>query len=543
MKRFCILWVALLSCVCSLQAQEEPLTAKDMYDMAVECVKVNNRSAALDYLKEANRLDPTLSDAYALSGAIVSEYIVNLLKTRAENDLASRDTVAQLVPYCLGQMNNAIQFCNEESIHSMALLLLTRGDFYADLGYYDKAYKDFNAAYEALKKDEFDVAVDILEGRANIYRMAGDEMSYHLDMSEAITNCKKAIKKDPTDIRFYEKRLNIRYKLGFYNLVEESLFEILEKFPPQTFEDFDDYEAALRLDIPTAKKLLSKKLKKQPDNKNWLYVQALLTFYQKDYALALQQFDNLIAQCDDTYRLQHGKVSCYFNANCYDKALAMFDKMGATHDSLDYQDRFLKMMICELDGRYEDAIALTEDLLKEPDYQKEILYTRASAYRRLGQDAKAMVDLNTILQSDSTYTYALLSRAKIHLKYGALDMAKADAMRVLQVDTVCDGNSVRHYALFIMDREQEAIDWVNSVQTTDVSRDRYYDAACLFSMMGKTEEALQQLEKALEAGYAYFNHVMHDNDLDNIRQLPQFMPLVEKYKQKHDEKCSQLIEP
>ena len=176
-------------------------------------------------------------------------------------------------------------------------------------------------------------------------------------------------------------------------------------------------------------------------------------------------------------------------------------------------------------------------------YQKEILYTRASAYRRLGQDAKAMVDLNTILQSDSTYTYALLSRAKIHLKYGALDMAKADAMRVLQVDTVCDGNSVRHYALFIMDREQEAIDWVNSVQTTDVSRDRYYDAACLFSMMGKTEEALQQLEKALEAGYAYFNHVMRDNDLDNIRQLPQFMPLVEKYKQKHDEKCSQLIEP
>ena len=101
-----------MSCVCSLQAQEEPLTAKDMYDMAVECVKVHNRSAALEYLKEANRLDPTLSDAYALSGAIVSEYIVNLLKTRAANDLASRDTVAQLVPYCLGQMNNAIQFCN-----------------------------------------------------------------------------------------------------------------------------------------------------------------------------------------------------------------------------------------------------------------------------------------------------------------------------------------------------------------------------------------------------------------------------------------------
>lgn len=122
-------------------------------------------------------------------------------------------------------------------------------------------------------------------------------------------------------------------------------------------------------------------------------------------------------------------------------------------------------------------------------------------------------------------------------------MAKADASRILQMDTICDGNSVRHYALFIMGREQEAMDWVNNITTTDISRDRYYDAACLFAMMGKTEEAMQQLEKALEAGYAYFNHVMRDNDLDNIRQLPQFMPLVEKYQQSHSEKCAQLIEP
>lgn len=543
MKKCCLLVVVFLSCLFSLHAQDTQPTAQDMYNIAVNCVRANNRVDALRYLTEAIRLDPTMSDAYALSGAIFSEHIVNLLATRPASDIASRDTIAQLVPYCLGQMNNAIQFCNEKSTHSIALLLLTRGDFYADLGYYDKAYADYNEAYSKVKKDEHDVAIDILESRAKIYRMAGDEMSYHLDMSQAITHCKKAIKQDPTDIRFYEKRLNIRYKLGFYNLVEESLFEILEKFPPKTLEEFDDYEAALRLDIPTAKKLLAKKLKKQPDNKNWLYVQALLTFYQKNYTLALQQFDKLEAQCGKLYRLQHGKVSCYFNANCYDKALAMFDKMEATHDSLDYQDRFLKMMICELDGRYEDAIALTEDLLKKPDYQKEILYTRASAYRRLGQDAKAMVDLNTVLQNDSTFTYALLSRAKIHLKYGALDMAKADASRILQVDTVCNGNSVRHYALFIMGREQEAMDWVNNITTTDISRDRYYDAACLFSMMGKTEEAMQQLGKALEAGYAYFNHVRRDNDLDNIRQLPQFMPLVEKYQQLHAEKCAQLIEP
>lgn len=307
-------------------AQDTQPTAQDMYNIAVNCVRANNRGDALQYLEEATRLDPTMSDAYALSAALVSEYIVNSLSMLPASDMATRDTIAQMVPYCLGQMNNAIQFCNENSTHSIALLLLTRGDFYADLGYYDKAYADFNEAYSKLKKDEHDVAVDILESRAEIYRMAGDEMNFKLDMSQAITHCKKAIKKDPTDIRFYEKRLNLRYKLGFYNLVEESLFEILEKFPPKTLEEFDDYEAALQLDIPTAKELLAKKLRKQPDNKNWLYVQALLSFYQKDYALALQQFDKLEAQCGNMYRLQHGKVSCYFNANCYDKALALLKR-------------------------------------------------------------------------------------------------------------------------------------------------------------------------------------------------------------------------
>lgn len=540
MKRFQLLVVILFTSFSAVIAQEEKPTAQDLYDLAVECVKVNNRSQALQFLTEATKLDPTLSDVYALSGAILSEYIVSLATTRPQNDVASRDTIAILVPHCLGQLNNAIQFCNEKSFHSLSLLYLTRGDFYAKLGYYDKAYADFNVAYDHLQKDEFDVAIDILEGRAKIYRMAGNEYSFHMDMSEAITFCKRAIKKDPTDIRFYEKRLNIRYQLGFYNLVEESLFEILEKFPPKTLEDIDDYEPALRLDIPTAKKLLAKKLKKYPDDRNWLYIQAVLNFYEKDYTLALQQFNHLIDKFGTLYRLQHAKLACYFNVDCYQQALVMFDEMQVTHDSLDDEDRYLKMAICELQGDYDATISIATDLLERRGYQKEVMYTRASAYRRLGNDAQAMVDFNTILQRDSTYVYALLGRARLHKKYGAMDIAKVDAEKILQVDTIGNANSIRHYALYILGREQEAIDWLNSIEATDVSKERYYDKACLLSLMGKTEESLQNLQKAFEAGYCFFNHVMRDFDLENVRQLPSFMPLVDKYRQLHDETCAKL---
>ena len=96
MKRFCLLVVVLLSCLFSLHAQDTQPTAQDMYNIAVNCVRANNRVDALRYLKEAIRLDPTMSDAYALSAAIFSEHIVKLLATRPASDIASRDTIAQL---------------------------------------------------------------------------------------------------------------------------------------------------------------------------------------------------------------------------------------------------------------------------------------------------------------------------------------------------------------------------------------------------------------------------------------------------------------
>lgn len=33
---------------------------------------------------------------------------------------------------------------------------------------------------------------------------------------------------------------------------------------------------------------------------------------------------------------------------------------------------------------------------------------------------------------------------------------------------------------------------------------------------------------------------MRDFDLENVRQLPSFMPLVDKYRQLHDETCAKL---
>jgi hypothetical protein len=63
------------------------------------------------------------------------------------------------------------------------------------------------------------------------------------------------------------------------------------------------------------------------------------------------------------------------------------------------------------------------------------------------------------------------------------------------------------------------------------------------SLMGKTDEALKSLRLAMELGFGDFVHLMHDEDLNNLRQLPEFIELVSKYQQVHDDFCSELVAP
>ena len=51
--------------------------------------------------------------------------------------------------------------------------------------------------------------------------------------------------------------------------------------------------------------------------------------------------------------------------------------------------------------------------------------------------------------------------------------------------------------------------------------------------MGRTEDALKAIKTALERGYNNFQHIADDNDLDPIRNIPEFVSLVGKYKAEH----------
>ncbi len=84
-------------------------------------------------------------------------------------------------------------------------------------------------------------------------------------------------------------------------------------------------------------------------------------------------------------------------------------------------------------------------------------------------------------------------------------------------------------------------DNVNAIRLLDtVLRYDYegnlYDAACLYSLMGDKEQAINYLRLALDHGYNRFTHIEKDDDMDNIRGEKEFKQLIEAYKtdQSHD---------
>ena len=52
--------------------------------------------------------------------------------------------------------------------------------------------------------------------------------------------------------------------------------------------------------------------------------------------------------------------------------------------------------------------------------------------------------------------------------------------------------------------------------------------------MGRLDESIAALRTAFEKGFRSFSHIEHDDDLDAIRDLPEFRSLISEYKALHE---------
>lgn len=60
--------------------------------------------------------------------------------------------------------------------------------------------------------------------------------------------------------------------------------------------------------------------------------------------------------------------------------------------------------------------------------------------------------------------------------------------------------------------------------------DQYHNAACIYTTLGNFSKAIEYLELSLQVGYADFEHMLHDTDLEPLYKSPEYKNLLVKYK-------------
>lgn len=400
-----------------------------------------------------------------------------------------------------------------------------------DLGqaYYDaKKYDESDAVYrQMVKEDETDQAAMTglarnmiqREDYAGAVRMLDASQKYGEDYSET-----------------YRFRSEAYDKMGETDKAIDDALLWFEK-------DEDAYDSAiikLMMKHRTYAIAKAKTIMKSSDSKDaWRVL--LLSIYEEagEYENAIKEYDALEEDYGKDEFIYAHRADCYNKLGLTDMALSEIEK--AIELEADYSNICSKGGILRTAGRYAEAIEVFDQAIEVDPLYAFAYYAKGWCHELSGDDDKAMECYDLGIDLDKEYAYIYLMRGQIHLKRGDKIKAEEDFNTVLQLDTVVTDGSCRQYALHFLGRDDEADEWMQKlIDDEPYDMGHYYDKACLYSRMGRTDEAVKALETALEMGYCAFPHIENDDDMDAIRGRDDFRALIVKYREKLAERIEKM---
>lgn len=394
-----------------------------------------------------------------------------------------------------------------------------RGDYYYDHNQYDLADADYmkmieyapgdSYGYMALgrndiAKEKYDDAID----RFNyVMKLDPEYSSAYSFRSEALL--KKRSFADSSDDAIKALSLDQRdYKaFGLIQEIADSAFNVLDiKLKTQT--------------------------KRNPNNTFWLYIWGIACEHANRYEDAIQHYQAAFETEPDDVSANRMSI-CYEELNDYASALTYINRaieLDSTYSS--YQLR--RVQIEEYYGMTDEAYRDIETYIDNfPDdyygyYKKGWLLDK---YQNKIEEAIEAYTTSAALQPEYDYNY--LGRGQLYRKQGKEDLAIQDFKEVLKLDTVpSEHGNARQYALLYLGDTIKSVEWMKSLIENDSIEDKkgvHYDAACLYSLIGDCKSSLEHLKKALDLGWSRFTHARVDDDLKNVRELPEFEEMLRQY--------------
>lgn len=425
--------------------------------------------------------------------------------------------------------------------------LLLRSKIYFRIGEEDKGWADLDAGVKQFPKnthgynerascyfaeEKYELAeadyrriTELEPTDATAYVGRGQCLHYLDRMEEAVAQYDYAIKLDPGYAHAFEYRGSSYMKMKKYDEAASDAVSALERGYRETIgfnlmfdiadEAFNSMDCALKVQQMM-----------EPKFTGWVYWRGYIRYWTDRFQEAIEFLEQSNKMCYDTH-ITNIISKCYSNFGNFEEALNTINEAYAI-DSTDTNICSQKADILYELERMDESIEVYTRMIELDPEESDGYRKRGRVKASIGDTDGAIDDFTMSIMLDKENAYNYLCRGNMYLRQGKKLLAEADFREVLARDTVPARYEETYFAWHQLGDDEKAIAALDSAMA-DNEKGYYYNAACLYSLMNDHAKALEYLEKALQNGYYQFTHIKHDDDLNNIRELPEFKAMIEKY--------------
>lgn len=312
--------------------------------------------------------------------------------------------------------------------------------------------------------------------------------------------------------------VNYCFNRDFSDLLTKRLMKISDGFDNDDWFFMSQY-LFIQNDYETAIQINESLRKQGKSHISTDYFAALSTLHMGDYKKAVKCFDAMIKDNPDVYSLYQHKV----------EALNVQGKKKAAYKNAQdlFTNHFIWNSLLDLEfmnQNYDRVITLCDQLLKS--YIFEAVEEEAAIEEiAVEEPAVEVVDEEPLDKED--ILRLVYDRAYSYILSGHPEKAKDDLLYLVENANI----DMQAHAYVELGRSDEALKMLSQIKEANIRNPRHHKSMCvLYTRMGNTDKALNELETALQLGFRDFYFLETDPLISSLRELPTFKELVKKYK-------------
>ena len=411
-------------------------------------------------------------------------------------------------------MEMAVKKGKKQNPATYSQMLESLAQFY----YSNEQYDESDQIYRSILKDDDSELLP----RIGLAR----NMNARGDYDSALAMLDECAKYDSDYYEIYRFRMQSYRGKKEYKKMIDAMVTLYEKSDDADYLDIDKF----KMDRKYSFAVMKQKIAAESDNALWRYL--LSSLYQEChmYAEAVPLLDGLMEEYSLDADLLEERANCYDEMGMTDLAIADMTKALeiCNPKSVAYFSA-ARGGIYSGAGMFQEAIDDLTVYIDRFPTRAFGYYARGVSKERAGDLAGAMEDYNDGIDVDEEFAYIYLTRGKLHLKNGDKELAEEDFQKAIALDSASNVDA-RYYALHFLGRDEEAAEIMDKIIEDDpYAPGEWYNKACLYSLMGRLDEAMDALKTSLEKGYRSLVHMEYDDDLNALRDREDYKALIEKY--------------